>query len=244
VLTLNVCSSIEDSIGEIASKCLPRFGITLLICIFGFLAGLGFTTQVFSFLVQRRLIRIDSFGSGRSLRRGADGAVPAPADSMGHSDVRADGHRMVLLYDAVQWPWFIPKTTRSFVVGGHLLARDVRQMVGRSYCWIMGYLVLDWVYLLPAVPVVRVVRAWLRGNRVECVAVPAGRAAGLLRRVARAGRLPGRGGRGALGRADRLDAGRAAAAAHPRLHGLHRVAHLPQGPGRHALGGGWRQVGA
>uniref|UniRef100_A0A915IM88 Uncharacterized protein n=1 Tax=Romanomermis culicivorax TaxID=13658 RepID=A0A915IM88_ROMCU len=52
VLTLNICSSMEDLIGDLSSKCLPRFGITLLICIFGYAAGLGYTTQAGPYAVE------------------------------------------------------------------------------------------------------------------------------------------------------------------------------------------------
>lgn len=115
VLTLNICSSVEDAIGDVASRCLPRFGITFAICVFGFLAGLGYTTQAGSYAIE-----------------------------------------LMERYLHLLCPWVI-LTFELMAIGwfycGHLLSRDVRQMVGRSYCWILGYMFLDWVYLLPAVPV-------------------------------------------------------------------------------------------
>lgn len=45
LLTLNILSTVEDALGEKSSKCLPRFILALLICMFCYATTLYFSTQ-------------------------------------------------------------------------------------------------------------------------------------------------------------------------------------------------------
>ena len=126
MLVLNILATLEDALGESASRCLPRLALAFVICSLTYALSLVHTTSAGRWTLELVHVFLDQLTPWTLLTL----------------EIIA----VAWIYCEFQKPSIIP--------GAVMLGKDVKTLVGPACCWCSGFAVILLLYVSPAAPLV------------------------------------------------------------------------------------------